>query len=127
MLGQDMPSTLLEGRRLIDGRDVLELEAQRNSTARITSGFGLGPQLNAAINEIAYATGAGTAVALPPALAGRSVTVLNSTAFDVMVNASQNPLLALPDTISGSPSVLLDAGALVRFMSPHNGLWVLDA
>jgi len=78
--------------------------------------------LTAAFNRIAVCATAADSVALPPALGGQEVTVINSGAAATQVFAA----VGTSDTINGTAGatgISLAAAGKAQFVSPGAGLW----
>jgi hypothetical protein len=78
--------------------------------------------LRAAMNRIATCATAADSVALPPAVGGQEVTVINSGAAAAQVFAA----VGTSDTINGvvaATGISVAAAGKVQFVSPGPGLW----
>ncbi len=78
--------------------------------------------LSAAFNRIAVCATAADSVALPPALGGQEITVINSGAASAQVFAANGTA----DTINGvaaATGIALAAAGKAQFVSPGPGLW----
>ena len=78
--------------------------------------------LRAAMNRIATCATAADSVALPPAVGGQEVTVINSGAAATQVFAA----LGTSDTINGvaaATGISVAAAGKAQFVSPGPGLW----
>ena|SRR5215831_2616541 len=90
--------------------------------ARAGGGRANATPLKAAINHITACATANDSVALPPAVGGQEVAVLNSGVASTQVFAA----VGTSDTINGviaATGVPLASGARAKFVSPGPGLW----
>lgn len=78
--------------------------------------------INSAVTLIAVAATAGDSVALPPAMGGQVLWVINAGAASAQIFANQ----ATSDTINGvvaATGIALAAGKAITLMSPIQGAW----
>lgn len=116
---------LMSGRRLADeGELKLMLQLLFSTQANIAgSGTEPGPLLDAAINQV---VGVGQHAILPPALAGRQITVVNGTNGDLLVHAqaTNSANNNQPDVFGGGAAIAdvpMDTTAI--FVSHATGFW----
>ena len=78
--------------------------------------------LNAAFNRIAVCATAADSVALPPAVGGQEITLINSGAAAAQVFAAVNTSDTINGT-AGATGISLAAAGKAQFVSPGAGLW----
>jgi hypothetical protein len=119
-----LPSLQEPGKRLVDAGELFQAFSFLFSThSGIVGGAAApGPMMNAAINEVV----SGTDVSLPPAIAGRQITILNSGTGTLTVNAAAfNPATGDHDHIGtgGAMSATQPTGTSAVYICYALGLW----
>jgi hypothetical protein len=113
------------GPQLFDPALILGGGGLSAATGIVARAGGLRPNatpLTAAINNVTVSAASGDSVALPPAVGGQEVVVVNSGASAIQVYAA----VGTSDTINGiaaASGVLVAVAAKEIFVSPGPGLW----
>jgi hypothetical protein len=128
--------SFVPGSRLVDGGDCLQLakiiaSGQTGLVAKAGGGAAGTAVLPASFNEVSTVVTAADSVALPPALAGLEITVINSGANSLQVFTSQNAsagqvvdsLINLAGADSTVAGLAVAANAIGKFVCARLGVW----